>query len=104
MSRELTIIAALVLMLGGCSAASGGSERCDAAFRNTEPRAAPPYGASPLDDAIRQCDSVVLWRSAWERIPGAHDGRDNPMTFLLQRCEDPKLAATTLCREVAPPA
>ncbi|MCJ7712235.1 MAG: hypothetical protein MUQ32_15550 [Chloroflexi bacterium] len=96
----LTIVTAFGLIVGACSGGSSpGSERCDAAFRNAVPRAGPEYGASPLDDAVRQCASVAEWRSAWERIPTSHESRDDPIRFLLSRCGDAVLAPTALCRE-----
>ncbi len=96
----LAIVAAVGVIVGACSAGSSpGAERCDAAFRNVVPRAGPEYGASPLDDAVRQCASVAEWRSAWERFPTSHESRDDPIRFLLSRCADAVLAPTTLCRE-----
>ncbi len=102
LSGLLTIFAAAALTAGACSGgASLGSDRCDEAFRNAVPRAGAPYGASPLDDAVRQCASVAEWRSAWERIPTSHGSRDDPIGFLLSRCGDPLLAQTALCRQAA---
>lgn len=63
---------ALVLAVGliACSA-TGSDDRCLSAFRNVDPRALPPYGASPLDEAVRNCGSVRQWQAAWDSVPSA---------------------------------
>lgn len=93
---------ALVLAVGliACSA-TGSDDRCLSAFRNVDPRALPPYGASPLDDAVRDCGSVRQWQAAWDSVPSAHEGRTDAMGLLISRCALASLAPTSICREVA---
>lgn len=96
------VAAALLLATGlvACSATTS-DDRCLSAFRNVDPRALPPYGASPLDDAVRTCNSVAQWRAAWDAVPSAHEGRTDAMSFLASRCAVASLAQTAICREVA---
>lgn len=97
----LVVVAATsLLLLGGCSS-DDASAACVAAFRDADPRALPPYGASPLDDAIRTCRDVDAWRSAWDAVPGAHPGDTDPIGVLSARCQDQGLASTALCTAVA---
>ena len=96
--RLATIV--LVLPLTACSADPVGSEDCVAAFRDVEPRAAPPYDTSTLDDAIHRCESFAEWRTAWEAVPGAHPEGADLRGFLVERCADARLSPTALCREV----
>ena len=101
--RDAWLVVAFVAAavgLGGC-ATDDPSGACLAAFRNADPRALPPYGASPLDDAISVCRDVAAWRAAWEAVPAAHPGRTDPIGFLSERCQDPSLASTALCSEAA---
>lgn len=95
-------VPALLLAAGllACSASSSNAG-CVSAFRNVDPRALPPYGASPLDDAVRTCTSTAQWREAWDAVPSAHEGRTDAMSFLASRCALPVLAPTAICRELA---
>lgn len=100
------VIAVLILASGlvACSTDSEAGQRenaCIAAFRNVDPRALPPYGASPLDDAVRRCRSVADWRAAWDAVPAAHQGTTDPLTYLAGRCALESLATTSICRELA---
>ncbi len=104
MTRYLLVAILIVGGVGACvgdQGAGGTGGACTSAFRNVDPRALPPYGASPLDDAIRGCKTVADWRAAWDAVPAAHPGRSDPIEFLRDRCMDPVLGATTLCHEVA---
>ena len=105
MPRPTTLIAAsslsLSLLLAGCATDSGASDDCIRAFRSAEPRAGAPYDESTLDDAVRDCGSVAEWRAAWDRVPSAHPAGTDPIEFLVDRCVEPDLAATALCREVS---
>jgi len=91
----------LVLAVGlvACSA-TGSDDRCLSAFRSVDPRALPPYGASPLDDAVRNCGSVRQWQAAWDSVPSAHEGTTDAVGFLISRCALASLAPTSICREV----
>lgn len=96
-------LATALLLAGGlvaCSA-TGSDEQCRSAFRNVDPRALPPYGASPLDDAVRACGTIAQWRAAWDAVPSAHEGRTDPMGVLASRCAVDALAETAICREAA---
>lgn len=90
----------LATVLLACSSASV-DDRCAAAFRDVDPRALPPYGASPLDDAIRACGSAADFRAAWDAVPAAHEGTTDAYGFLADRCGDASLAPTAICRELA---
>ena len=92
---------ALVLAVGpvACSA-KGSDDRCLSAFKNVDPRALPPYGVSPLDDAVRNCGSVRQWQAAWDSVPSAHEGMTDAVDFLIRRCAVASLAPTSICREV----
>ena len=98
-ARALVAVFALAGGLAACSA--GGEDRCLSAFRTVDPRALPPYGASPLDDAVRDCGSVAAWNAAWAAVPAAHGARDDPMAFLRGRCAVASLASASICREIA---
>lgn len=99
-SLVLATAAALAVSVGACSADTGASNDCLIAFRNAEPRAEPPYGASTLDDAVRACTSLAEWLAAWEQVPASHPEGTDPRSFLLERCADADLELTRLCREV----
>lgn len=83
-----------------CSASSS-DEQCISAFKNVDPRALPPYGASPLDDAVRTCNTIAQWQMGWDAVPSAHEGSTDSMSILADRCADASLAQTTICRELA---
>lgn len=103
MIRVTTIQAfalAVVMSLAACSSDTGGTADCLAAFREAVPRAEPPYGVSPLDDAIRKCESFADWRAAWEAVPEAHPEGSTVRGVLLERCAEPELSFTAVCREV----
>lgn len=103
--RRLTLFIAIpslsLSLLAGCAADTGASDDCVRAFRNAEPRAAAPYDESTLDDAVRDCGSVSEWRAGWDRVPSAHPAGTDPIDFLTDRCVEPDLANTALCREVS---
>ncbi len=92
----------IIVAVAACTSTQADSA-CIGAFRNLDPRALPPYGASPLDDAIRTCSSVEDWLRAWDAVPDAHAGRNDAVSFLVERCRDQVLAATRLCQDVASP-
>ena len=94
------VVLGLVAPLLGCSGADDAAGDCLTAFREIDPRAEPPYGASPLDDAVRRCRSLAAWRDAWGRVPEAHDPSHDADEFLRGRCAVEELAATELCREI----
>ena len=92
---------AAVVSLAACSSDPVDSQDCVAAFRNAVPRAGPPYGVSPLDDAIRACETFAEWSAAWDAVPAAHPEGSSVRGFLVERCAEPELNPTALCREVA---
>jgi hypothetical protein len=95
------VICAVLIALSaiGCGSSNPDGD-CLRAFREADPRALPPYGATSLDDAIRKCRTLQSWRMAWEAVPGAHVGRSDPVAFLEERCQDADLQATPLCAAV----
>lgn len=98
--RPLSLMIPVLILLAACAAGDDASDDCVRAFRNAEPRAEAPYDASTLDDAIRDCGSIDEWRAAWQRVPSAYPAGTDPLEFLIDRCVEPQLAGTALCREV----
>lgn len=94
-------VVSLAGLAAACAGSDSGDAQCLAAFRNAEPRALPPYEVSPLDDAIRACSDLPTWRRAWDAVPGAHLGHEDPLAYLAGRCQETELAATNLCRSLA---
>ncbi len=101
LARLVLVAMLMVGAVGACVGGQGSAGPCTSAFRDADPQALPPYGASPLDDAIRRCKTVADWRAAWDAVPAAHPGRNDPIEFLRDRCTDPVLAATVLCDQAA---
>jgi hypothetical protein len=100
--RFLVVLAAMVAFVSaGCAGDERADSNCVAAFREAEPRAAPPYQVSPLDDAIRRCQTVEEWEDAWDRVPGAHPESRDAIPYLGQRCAVAELQQTELCRDLA---
>ncbi len=101
MTIARTAAAGLLLAAGVAGCSGGSDDRCLSAFRNVDPRALPPYGASPLDDAVKSCRTVAEWSAAWDAVPAAHEGRTDALSFLEGRCAVQALASTAICNELA---
>lgn len=84
----------------GCTGDDRASGQCVSAFRDATPRAGAPYQASPLDDAIRKCESVEAWTDAWSRVPDAHPPAKEAIPYLRERCAVEELSVTPLCLDV----
>ncbi len=101
MVRFLLAMSIVLVSAAGCSSGSDASNACTNAFSDSAPRAGPPNGASPLDDAVRKCRDLAAWRDAWTQVPDAHPGLQDPLGYLGQRCAVENLAGTELCRDLA---
>ncbi|HUG29487.1 MAG TPA: hypothetical protein VMQ65_03085 [Candidatus Limnocylindria bacterium] len=93
-------MAALVFLTVGCTGDDRASGQCVAAFRDATPRAGAPQQASPLDDAIRTCESVEAWTDAWNRVPDAHPPAKEAIPYLRERCLEEELRLTAVCLDV----
>ena len=94
------MLAILSLPAVGCTGDGGASGQCVTAFRDATPRAGAPYQTSPLDDAIRRCESVEAWLDAWNRVPDAHPPDKDAIPYLRERCLQEELRVTALCLDL----
>jgi hypothetical protein len=100
--RGATMLAVILLAsIAGCAGDERADSQCVAAFRDAEPRAEPPYEVSPLDDAVKRCQTVEEWQDAWDRVPQAHPAERDAILYLGQRCAVEVLRPTELCRDLA---
>lgn len=105
LGRAVATLPALLLVAGlaaGCAGTQDdASGACLSAFRDATPRADAPYQVSPLDDAIKRCQTLAAWRDAWERVPEAHPPGQGALEYLDERCRVETLRLTQLCLDVA---
>jgi hypothetical protein len=95
------LIAIAVLMAGACSSAgSAEASACDAAFAAAVNPIGGGNGVEALDQAIRECDTVANWTSAWSKYPNSHGSAVDPLVFLGGRCLNDDLASVQLCVSV----